>query len=269
MLTLVSSLLPANVSQAFIRHDVLPPGSISPALVPLSNWPDMVTCKLSITCNVVCIAALVTSLPVLTIHNGTLAEIVTWHCHLVLHTSAQISKQAAVLRNRDITLSNKVSPSEKVADWISIVTWLSMSLGRGWNPFEEGQRKQLLTISTCDKNVAMVWRCFLMLTLLYSHPCPFQLTTSQKACGTPQHCSMASKKNRPLCHHNPWCGHVVIWFWYPSCHDFNRHQMLFRCRPWSKNILLGCKKWPDWSEICFSIQTCGCLNLSSLKSHTM
>lgn len=116
----------------------------------------------------------------------------------------------------------QVSPSEKTVDWISIVTLLRMSLGRRWNPFEDAQCKQLLTILLVgclwqECCCAMVWRHFLKLNLLHSHPRPFQLTTSQKACGGPQHCSMASKKNCPICHYNPSCGHVVIGFWYSSC----------------------------------------------------
>lgn len=57
---------------------------------PPSNWPVVVTGKLSTMGNVVYSCSLLISLPALTIHNGTLAVTVTWCCHLVLHTSAQI-----------------------------------------------------------------------------------------------------------------------------------------------------------------------------------
>lgn len=168
----------------------------SPPLSFPSNWPVVVTGKLSTMGNVVCRSSLLISLPALTIHNGTLAVTVTWRCHLVLHTSAQISRRAAVLTNRDFTLSNKSVPQRRPL--IGLASWHCC-----WCLWEEdGTPLKTASENSCwqfwgclwqECCCAMVWRHFLKLTLLYSHPCPFQLTTSQKACGVPQHCSTVSK----------------------------------------------------------------------------
>lgn len=109
----------------------------------LSNWPVVVIGKLDTI--VVCRFSPLISFLALTIHTSTLAVTVTWRCHLVLHTSAQISQSAIVLTIRDFTLSNNSVP-QKTVDWIRIVTLKLMSLGRRWNPFEDGKCKQLVTI---------------------------------------------------------------------------------------------------------------------------
>lgn len=121
MLTLVSSFVPANVSMAFIRHDVPSPKLLLPhfLLPQIGLW--WLTGKLSTMGNVVCRSSLLVSLPALAIHNGTPAVTVTWRCHLVLHTSAQISWQAAVLTNRDFTLSNKSVPQRRPL--IGLASW--------------------------------------------------------------------------------------------------------------------------------------------------
>lgn len=168
-------------------------------LSPASNRPMVeVASKLSTMGNVVCRSSLLVSLRALTIHNGTLAVTVTWRCHLVLHTSAQISRQGAVLTNRDFTLSNKSLPQRRpligLASW-HCCWWIWEEDG---NPLKKPSANSCWQFQGCvwqECSCAMVWRHFLKPTLLYSHPYPFQFTASQKACGTPRHCSLASKKN--------------------------------------------------------------------------
>lgn len=106
MLTLVSAFLQANIKPASSQHKApFPP--VKPVTVAITG-------KLRAARNLVCRSSLLTSLPALAVYYGTLAATVTWCCHLVLHTSTQISQQTAVLTNGDFTLSNKSAPRRRL-----------------------------------------------------------------------------------------------------------------------------------------------------------
>lgn len=93
------------------RHRFPSPASLPS---PLSNWPVVVTGKLGTWVMEFADPTPLISLPTLTSHKSTLAVTVTWRCHLVLHMSAQISQQAAVLT----TLCCRTSRSLREDRWL-------------------------------------------------------------------------------------------------------------------------------------------------------
>lgn len=190
----------------------------SPPRFPFSNWPVVVPSKLGMMGNVVCTFSLLISLPALTIHNGTLAVTVTWCCHLVLHTSAQISRQATVLTNRDFTLSNKSVPQRRLL--IGLTLWHCC-----WYLWEEdGTSLKTFSANSCWQFRGCLWQeccCALVLRLFFFFfqanlaiftPSPFIPIT--------YHVSESLQYSGALYHGmplQPFMWPCFVWFWYLSC----------------------------------------------------
>lgn len=228
-------------------HDVLPQSPPPPnKLVRVG--------KLSMMGNVVSSCPLHISLPALTIHNGTLAVTVTWSCHLVLHTSAQIQRWAAVLTNGDFTLSSKSAPQRRPLIGLALCH-------RRWSVWEE------------DGSPLKAHRCKQLLSFagLYVIGILYMYFVAWRHFGSLT-CSIPFEKNFPPLPLQP-CGHVVIWFWNPSCYTEAPVT-------WASRVGLEVHTFFSVSrndsgqtkdlKRCFrSICSCGWLNLSTFKSHTM
>lgn len=83
--------IPANKCQPSFHSMCAATNLFFPPFLSSLRLPCGCYMQVSMLGNVVCRSSLLISVPVLMIHNSTLAVTVTWRCHLVLHTSAQIS----------------------------------------------------------------------------------------------------------------------------------------------------------------------------------
>ncbi len=127
-------------------------------------------------------------------------------CHLTLSSCpSHVSSDFMAGRSFDkqgLHTVEAVGLSEKTIDWISFVTLLLMSLGRRWNPFEDAQCKQLLTISGL-----FVTGMLLLYGVAASSDANFAIFTpsppltcyiSKKARGFPQDCRSIQEKSSRL-----------------------------------------------------------------------